>query len=270
MRVIQVLASVFSAGLLVVSANIQATAIANSTLSFSDLTITPDFGTVELLIDWEIEAFAEAKNSLGEIGHGFDSSLFGGSVAADAAVTWASGHGDVSAPTSFPPDFGVSGTASSSVNLPGCKKWANSLGRGTLVNGFSIGGGIGPVNVDFSASLDGMLEVWTDECAIFAQTEVIFHFEIFEMLPPSGGNAQDQIIWSYRDSLKVGPNAHEDLVVSESLSASRLLDFNTDYFFVMEVDSESSAFVPEPPIMALILTALAVIYRQRRQKEIRF
>lgn len=264
------LVTLLSTGLLVTSANIQATAIANSNLAFSDLVITPQTGTLELLIDWELEAFAEAKNSLGEIDQAFDSSFFGGSVAADAAVTWASGHGAADAPTFFPPDFSVSGNAASDVNLPGCEpKWANSLGRGTFVNGFSITGGTGSVDVDFSANLMGALEVWTDECGILAQTEVIFTFEIFDLLPLSGGSSQEQLIWSEREILSVGPNSHQDNIVSESLTASRLLNFDTDYFFVIEVDSESRAIVPEPPVLMLMLGAVVMLCRQGKRTRVK-
>ena len=38
--------------------------IAMSDLTFSNFDIVPTLGSLELLIDWEIEAYAEARNSL--------------------------------------------------------------------------------------------------------------------------------------------------------------------------------------------------------------
>lgn len=184
-----------------------ATAIANSDLSFFNLQITPQFGAIDLLFDWELEAFAEAKNSLGELDQDYDFSLSGGTVSADAMVTWADGHGDASAPIFFPPDLSVTANANSNVNCPGCDpKAASSLGRGSLLNEFVITGGLGTVDVDFSANLLGDLYVFTDECGLFAITEVIFGLEL-------DGNP----ILFHHDLLAIGPNSSDRLPVSEAL-----------------------------------------------------
>lgn len=236
-----------------------ATAIANSDLSFFNLQITPDAGTVDLLFDWELEAFAEAKNSLGELDQDYDFSLSGGTVSADAMVTWADGHGDASAPTFFPPDLSVTGNAASNVNCPGCKppKAASSLGRGSLFNEFVITGGLGTVDVDFSANLLGDLFVFTDKCGVFAKTEVIFGLEL-------DGNP----ILFHHDLLAIGPNSLASLPVSEALFTTVPLEFDVPYFLYLEVDSESAgAVVPEPATWALMLVGLGclIVYRRKRR-----
>ena len=127
----------------------------------------------------------------GEVDQDDDVSIFGGTVAANAAVTWAQASATASAPTSFPPTLDVSGTADSAVNLPGepkCKppKWAYAEATATLINGFTITGGTGSVPVDFSVDIDGMKEVSTDDCeSARAWTELIFSFEIFDLIGQS-------------------------------------------------------------------------------------
>lgn len=62
-----------------VSRRAEATAIANSTLSLSNLQIISPVGTSVIFLDtWTAEAFAEAQNNLGELDSQFDSSLGGG------------------------------------------------------------------------------------------------------------------------------------------------------------------------------------------------
>ena len=67
-------------------------AIADSTISAISIEITPSSGTAQFLLPWEAEAYAEARNSLGELDSVFDTSS-GGLAEAAAAVTWASGYG---------------------------------------------------------------------------------------------------------------------------------------------------------------------------------
>ena len=247
---------------LIVSAH--ATAIAISDLGFSNLQIVPESGTLEFLWDWEIEAFAEAKNSRGELDQDFDFSLFGGFVDADAAVTWASGHGEIAAPDYYPPDSDVSGYASTNVNCPGCDpKSASALGRGIATMWeFMIvdtaGTGTDQVNVDFSVDLEGGLLVSTDECGVFAKTDVIFGMEL-----------NDDIILFHQDSLAVGPNSFDSLSVYETLATTISLEYNVPYYLYLEVDSESeAAVVPEPGTIVLMLVGLGWLsfFRFRGQK----
>ena len=88
--------------------NAHAVALAESSISFTNLQITSrdPAGTVELFSDWYMEAYAEARNSLGGLSQQFNSSTSPDTITADAAVTWAYGHGDATA-LGHPPDFDV-------------------------------------------------------------------------------------------------------------------------------------------------------------------
>ena len=156
---------------ILIPGNVPATAIANSTISFSNLQITPDSGTVVFFDLWTAETFAQAQNSFGELDQQFDSSA-GGSALANATVTFAAGHGDVSAAN-------LTGTASSSVSIPGTTTAAaSSQGQGTLFNWFPITGGTGDVQVSFSVDLTGSLNVFTHAFGQLAETETIFSLEL--------------------------------------------------------------------------------------------
>ncbi len=233
---------------------VYATAIAESDIAFSNLQINPEVGDVEFLFDWELEAFAEAQNSLGEFDQDFDFSFFGGMVQADAFVTWADGHGAAIAPAfPDPPTLDVEGFAASHVDVPGCDpKWASSLGRGTLINEFIITGGMGTVDVDFSVDIAGEMHVKTDECGVLAETEIIFAMEL----------DGDPILF-FQDMLSIGPNSELQKSISLSLLAENVsLEFDTPYFLLLEVDSESVGIVepiPEPSTMVLTLVGLGAL-----------
>jgi len=240
---------------------VNATAIATSDIAFTNLQIIPTTGNVEFQYDWGLEAYAEAKNSLGELDQDYDFSFFGGTVAADAMVAWADGHGDASAPE-FPahPDLNVTANAASNVDCPVCDpKAASSLGRGGLWNDFVITGGTGPgpVDVDFYVDLSGVLSVFTDECGLFAETEVIFGLEL-----------DGTPILFHRDRIAVGPNDSDSLLVSETLYTTVPLEFEVPYFLYLEVDSESAgAVIPEPATLSLMLVGLGGLiigHRKRR------
>ncbi|MBM3240487.1 RHS repeat protein [Candidatus Poribacteria bacterium] len=225
------------------------TAIAESDISFFNLQITPHAGTAIFLFDWEwqLEAYAEAKNSLGEYEDDWDYKV-GEPVQADAEVTWAKGQGTASAPTPPTyPDINVTGVAKSKVEIPNCVIGAaSSLGRGALYNSFMITGDTGAVDVDFSVDIAGSLYVFTDECGVFAETEVIFGLEL-------DGNP----ILFHNDRLYVGPNSSDSLSFSEHLFDTRTLEFDVPYCLYLEGDSESSAAnTPEPSSIALMLIGL--------------
>ena len=82
----------FVTGLFLFSVHlVHATAIATSNIDFQNLLITPAAGVVQLLGDWTVEAFARAKNNLGEDVVVFNQ-VAGGAVAVNAAVTSFSGN----------------------------------------------------------------------------------------------------------------------------------------------------------------------------------
>lgn len=237
--------------------SVSATAIAFSEITFSNLEISPAAGAVQLLGPWRVQAFTQAQNSRGELAPVFDPDLDGdGMVNADAMVTFAKGHGEASAPA-VPPNLNVTGSANSSVNIPGTTvAQASSVGRATLFNSFTITGGTGDVQGDFSADISGLLNVFTDRFGVKAETETTFTLEL-----------DGTPVLFRHDPLSVGPNSSRSLPFSESLFATRTLQFDTPYFLLAEVDSESSATnIPEPGTLVLLLTGAGVLagYARRR------
>ncbi|ESQ13577.1 MAG: hypothetical protein N838_26915 [Thiohalocapsa sp. PB-PSB1] len=258
--------SLFAAGLLAGgAASISAAEIALSNLTFSNFSIAPDSGAVDLLTNWEIEAYAEARNSLGEIDQDDEVSFNGGTVDANARVTWAEANASASAPSGNTPTLDVTGNANTDVEVPGepkCKpaKWAYAESTGTLVNGFSLSGGSGSVPVTFSVNLDSSMAVSTDDCSSAqAWTELIFSFEIFDLV--------DNLVFFERDRIECnGPNCSLTSALAPTLTTTRTLEFGTDYFFALQVDSESRAEVPLSPTALLLLAGLPLLARGRNRR----
>lgn len=171
-----------------------ALAMASSSISFNNLSITPASGSLTMLDPWTLTAFAEANNSLGQHASQFAFDLSPGRVRADAHVLWADAVGAV--PPDKPKDFVVAGGAASKVDIPGCGPAAAfSTGRGTLKTMFKLTGGTGKVDVDFGIDIAGMLNVMTDHCGLLAATETIFTLEV-----------DGKSVLKDRHELKVGRN----------------------------------------------------------------
>jgi len=223
---------------------VYATAIAFSDIAFFNLQITPSVGSIQFLDLWTAEAFAQASNSLGQRDQAFDFSV-GGVAVANAAVTFANGHADASA-------LNLTAIATSAVNIPGAQEaQASSVGLGTLFNSFIITGGTGPVEVGFSADIAGLLNVFTDETGLRARTRTIFALEL------------DGTPILFHDLfLDVGPNSASTLAFSQILFATLSLQFNTPFFILAQVDSESLGIntpIPEPSTITLMLVGLGAL-----------
>lgn len=235
-----------------------AMAIANSTLDYKNLTITPSAGTLSLDGAWVLEALAHADNSIEVPNDDFSSSISPDTVTASAAVTWASANGTASA--SDPPALVVTGSAMSDVNIPGCGPAAAfSNSRGTLFNSFTISG-TGSVAVVFSTDISGLLHAMTDACGVFATTETIFHLDV-DGTPVL---FSDQI-------LSIGPNDSQTLSFSTTLTNNAdplMLDAGVSHILILEADSESSGQVqvPEPPAGLLLISGLGALGAERRRR----
>jgi hypothetical protein len=236
-----------------------AMAIANSTLDFKNLSITPTVGAILLDGSWFLETFAHADNSLGQIDENFTPGSFPDPVSASAAVTWASATGTASAPND-PPGFLVTGTAQSDVNLPGPGAAAFGKSRSTLFNSFTLSGGGSSVDVQFAIDISGLLNVMTDAFGLFAQTETVFTLEV-----------DGTPILFQNDLLSIGPSDSGSQSFSTHLSNTMTLAaFDLDglplsHFLLLEADSESAGAVPEPPVGLLLITGLAALAVARRR-----
>src|SRR5207249_5088327 len=113
-------------------------------------------GSLTLDDVWLLQAFASANNSLGGNDAQFNFAFSPGTTSASAAVTWATADGTATA-LGAPPNLNVHGSATSSVNLPGCNPAAAfSTGLGTLSNSFTVSG-TGMIAVQFAIDIGGML-----------------------------------------------------------------------------------------------------------------
>jgi hypothetical protein len=242
--------------LLLTPCHVHATAIADSTLAFSNLTITPAAGTFQLLGPWEVQAFVQVSNSLGELDPQFSNGI-GGTVAADAAVTFANGHGEASAP-SISPDLNVTASSNAHAHITdGIEAQAIVFSQGILFNSFMITGGVGDASVHFSVDLTGNLSVLTDPFGVKAETDTIFALEV-DGTP---------VLFSF-DHLLIGPNASDSLAFSRTLSETRILQFDTPYNLVIDNDPEADLVnAPEPGTLMLLLTGLGILAVYARKKK---
>jgi hypothetical protein len=235
-----------------------ALAIVDSSLTISNLTITPASGSVSLELPLTTSATTHAFNSLGE--ELFDGNAgVGTDVSAMATVTFAQGtahalasNNSVSAAASvnIPPD----GTVLAGVNVPGSD--------GDLSGFFDItGAGTNPVDVTFSMQVSGSLHGVSDAVG-FLQTgdltaqlvidgmSVLFDFVTLPGLPSLVG------INNYPDTT---------IPISETLSATVPLDPTFSHFFDMHADAEAQAFnIAEPGSLSLLLAGLGALAWRRR------
>lgn len=230
-----------------------AMAITDSSLSISNISITPATGTLVFDGAFMATGFAQAANSLGGGDAQFNFSPPDPTHAA-ASVTWANATGDASV---------SAGTASaaSAVNLPGFDNFGSAQGQGSLDGSqfgffsFTITGGTGSVNVTFSMDVTGHLHGFADALGSF-DTELVPTLQLDSLLSP---------VLFDRFELKGGPNFADTTVpVSKNLTATLPLEFDVPYFLFVQADSESFARnIPEPGTLALTLLGLARLARKR-------
>jgi hypothetical protein len=235
-----------------------ALAIVDSSLTISNLTITPASGSASYLLPLDTSATTHAFNSLGE--EVFDgNSGTGTDVSTNAVVTFA--HGSAQARAS-----NRSVSASASVNIPSGTVLAgvNVPGSDGDLSGFFdiIGASTNPVDVTFTMQVSGSLHGVSDASGFLQTgdltaeldvdgTPVLFDFETLPGLPSLVG------INNY-------PNT--TIPVSETLTATVSLDPTFSHFFDMHADAEAQAFnIAEPGSLSLLLAGLgALAWRHRR------
>jgi PEP-CTERM motif len=239
-----------------------AMAIVDSSLTISNLTITPASGSTSFPPSLTTSATTHAFNSLGEdVSDGNSGS--GTDVSANALVTFAQGHA-----TALASNNSVS--ASASVNIPNGTVLAgvNVPGSDSDLSGlFDItGASTNPVDVTFSMQVSGSLHGVSDIAGFLQNgdltaeldidgTSVLFDFETLPGLPSLAG------INNYPSTT---------IPVSETLTATISLDPTVSHFFDMHADAEAQAFnIAEPGSLSLLLAGLGALAWRRRVGAVR-
>lgn len=245
------LAPCFVTLLLVVAAAapVSATAIANSSIQLSSLSITPANGSI--MFSPTAQSFAQAQNSLGELVSNSDS---GTTANSNAVVTWANASGSADS---------ISQTAATSANvsIPNVTGAASSVGRGSLFDlAFSVTGASGPVAVQFSAMFPYAQSLMTDIYGVQATSEVILGLSI-----------DGSTVLFFDSPLVIGSSTSLATSGSPTLTNSMTLMAGQTYDLYLEIDSESSGIntTPEPATLTLLLGGAIVPFVRRRLRSFR-
>lgn len=230
-----------------------ATAIAQASLGFHDLGITPSLGTVAFTGPWELQAHALANNSLGEFDSPPDVILTGpGAATNSATVTWAGANAQATDPAPTPPYLDAGANAAASGHIPGSIDGsAIAQGQGTLLNSFMIEAGTqaGPVSVTFSVLVDYTLAVTTDQNGVLAEAEAVFS----QLLLGDFGNGFETVVVNTlapdlndpnldpnrRTYLLIGPSDQDQAGKTNLLLTNTLiLQYGVPYLLLNQADAE--------------------------------
>jgi len=231
--------------LLLIPSPALADASADSQLSYSDLTITPDTGNLVIQPAWQGSAFAQATISQQYINNGL-------SPMATANGDYSSANGSASAPSSA--TLAVSGSATANASILGQIDASDAAtARGTVVDSFMISGpGRGAVNVSFSTLISGSLSAMTDIYGQAAYAETVFTLQL-------DGNP---LLFDDR-FYTIGASDNQAQTFSQTLTESLVLQYNTPYSLYMEADAETSVLnssvpIPEPKNVGILAALLAL------------
>ena len=232
--------------------------IVTTAISLNQLQILPANGSLVFLPGVLASAAAQAQDSLG--GNDAQSNtVIDDATSASAMTALANANAAASA-------MALTGSAASGVNIPQITAFASSGANGapfgSLFGQFEIVGATGPVSVKLKALLDYTQSLSTTGGGVSASSEAIFSL----LLPDINGSP----VLFFDNLLIIGPNDSMSTLGTPTLSASMLLDPNTPYYFIAEVDSESSGLsqVPEPSSLDLLLTGFvfsALLFARRKR-----
>lgn len=234
---------------------LQADVIVSSSISLNGLSITPMSGSVMFIPPLAASAFAEAEDSLGGFDQQFNTAN-DSATSATAATTLASANTTASAPL-------LTASATSGVNIAGITASASSGangGPGSFIGVFEITGAAGMVHVNFSAPLTGTQYLTTNGGGQTASSEITFYL----LLPDISSSPE----LFYDNPLTIGPDSTSVSPLSQTLSASVMLQTNTQYNLIVDVDAESSGLniTPEPSLFTLTALGLLGVFVARRRR----
>jgi hypothetical protein len=226
--------------LLGVSSTAYADAISVSSVTFSNLQITPAVGTVTFT-PTASSAVALAGNSLGETAPVMSNTF--PIAQANTAVTFTSSSAVANANT-------FSATANSLIALPACTCIASSAGQANLSATFVITGGDGNVNVNVSALFTTMSTLMTDHNGAFDQSQVITTLTV-----------DGVAIFDVTNIFNITSNASDNQTRIHQVSEAVTLAFNVPHTISIHIHAGSFAEnqVPEPATMVLMVSGLGVM-----------
>ncbi len=230
---------------------LQAGSNASTNLDVTNFTITPSAGSVMFSSPWTAEAFASAQDSSDPSKQQFNSS-FGKLAQAGAATLFASGQAS-SDPISL-----LSSSASASFGQPSGYMVASGVAKSMIFDStFEITGGTGPVNVNFSALLNGLQSLTTTGGGIDAISSVIFDISI---------NGKDVVsLDSYKQIFK---NSSLLNPISTAINGGIVLQYGEQYTIEVDDILESKIYntpspAPEPSALSLLFGGPALIFARR-------
>jgi hypothetical protein len=219
-------------------------------VTLTSLQLVSSAGTVVLSPPPTASASGAAANSFDESSS--DLSQSSTRAEASASVTFAGAGGVSDVATLFL-------NANSNVMLSGCVCSGESEGLASLTQSFTIVGGTGNVNVTFSALLETVQNLVTDEFSLFAASDARFSVQIVDVRT-----------FSLASNLHIGPNALTSLEMQRQLAEVFNLQFGQQYTLRVFLGANSRAAqseIPEPATVVLLVSGLGFMagwVRKRR------
>ena len=218
-----------------------ADAFSLTVVNFSNIQITSSAGSITFGVG-QASAFSTAGHNLGGLTEQTNTGTSNGGLAvATTTVTFASATGVANA-------LNPSVNASATVDVQGCVCAASSIGRGTLINTFTVTGADGTVDVNISGFLDSLQILSTDEFGVLAQSQIVLSvlvdsISVFSMEFPR---------------LTIGTNSMDVLQMIQQLAGTITVTTNTQHTVSISIQADSSGVdaVPEPGTAVLLVSGL--------------
>jgi RHS repeat-associated protein len=223
----------------------RATISVESTNSFGSVSIDPSSGTVEYIPALQSSAYAQAGAN----------AQYDSVDPSTASITDVPVSGGLAAGTGAASVSLFTGSSSATGFIPATTAgFDTSTGRASVNGEFEITGALEPVNVTFSATINGQLNLSSDAYGVEGQGENVFTLSV------------DGTAILFNDQLMtIGPDQPESGSYSETLTAMMTLTPGTPYSLWVEGDSEaevvnsSASEVPEPSGSWLVAEGLAML-----------
>jgi hypothetical protein len=145
-------------------------------------------------------------------------------------------------------------SANSSVMLSGCVCAAEAEGLAILRTTFTIVGGTGNVDLNFSALLQTAQNLMTDPFSLSAASDASLRISVF-----TTDTLTTVINFSFDPRLVIGPNAATALAFQQQLSQVLALQFNQQYtldIFLRANSRATQSEIPEPATVVLLVSGL--------------